>query len=204
MYYELATLTIRFGTLTTAVPAINAYVNAADAEGQMFGCWFSDVGELNRIAVLRGFADETTLGVERRRALMSANPFGCGEVLNDLQMESYAGFPWLPPVAPGSYGPVYEIRTYAVRIGGLAPTLAAWQAALPARVTLSPCLVAMYALDGAPRFTQIWPYASLDQRAAVRDDAVKQGIWPPKGGPAWLTTDMRSNIYRPTDISPLK
>lgn len=204
MFYELATLTVRLGTLNQAVAAINDYVGAADAQGTLLGCWFSDIGELNQIAVLRGFADQASLNAERQRGLLSANPFGCSEFLTAIEMNSYAGFPWMPMPAPGEFGPIYEIRTYEYKFGGLQPTLDAWQAALPARNEVSPCLLAMYALDGVPRFTHIWPAASLNERSQARADAVKLGVWPPKGGPAWLTTNMKSNMFLPTAISPLK
>ncbi|WP_276608551.1 hypothetical protein [Aquitalea denitrificans] len=38
----------------------------------------------------------------------------------------------------------------------------------------------------------------------IRGEAVAAGIWPPKGGPAWLTTDMHATIALPTAVSPLK
>jgi hypothetical protein len=76
-------------------------------------------------------------------------------------MDSYAPFPFLPPVVPGKYGKVYEFRTYHLKPGGLPPTIAAWEAALPERNKLSPLIINMYALDGAPRNTHIWPYARL-------------------------------------------
>ena len=85
------------------------------------------------------------------------------------------------------------------------PTDQAWPyygLRIPARVKLSPLVIAMYALDGPPRFTHIWPFVSLDARAAIRADSVKQGIWPPKGGPAWLTGEMQSTIALPTAIPP--
>jgi hypothetical protein len=43
--------------------------------------------------ILRGFADAAGLAAERKRALFSANPFGAAEVLNGLEMDSYAPFP---------------------------------------------------------------------------------------------------------------
>jgi len=61
----------------------------------------------------------------------------------------------------------------------------------------------MYALEGAPRFTHIWPFASLDARAKARADSVAAGAWPPKNGPAWLTGDMRSTVALPAPFSPL-
>ena len=75
---------------------------------------------------------------------------------------------------------------------------------MPKREALSPCVIAMVALDGPLRFTNIWSYPSLDARAKARGDAVAQGIWPPKGGPAHLTTAMTSTIALPMAVSPLK
>ena len=62
----------------------------------------------------------------------------------------------------------------------------------------------MSSLDGEPRIVNIWPYDSVNQRSQVRADAVAQGIWPPKGGPQWLTNDMASLIALPTKNSPLQ
>lgn len=202
--YELATLTTTFGAAANVAPAIAAYAAAPDSRGRLLGCWASDLGGLNQIAVLRGFATEADLAAERHRTLMSSNPFNSTEWLTALSLDSYAPFPFLPPVETGSFGPVYEIRSYILRTGGLGPTIEAWRAAVPARVQLSRLVIAMYALDGAPRFTHIWSFPSLNDRAAIRAEAVTRGIWPPKGGPDWLTPDMRSTIYLPTAVSPLR
>ena len=197
-------MTVRFGTAAKANAAIKSYCEAPEAGGTLYGVWFSDIGDLNQIAVLRGFDTLEALYAERERGLRSADPFGSAEFTTALEWHSYKGFDWLPAPTPGSYGAVYEIRTYDFKTGGLPHTLEKWQQALPARQEVSPCLVAMYALDGRPRFTQIWPYASLNERSAARADAVKQGIWPPKGGPDWLTPAMHSQVFVPTDVSPLK
>jgi hypothetical protein len=178
-------------------------VKAPEAKGMLLGCWTSEIGVLNEIFVLRGFPDEIELQVERQRALDTTNPFGAGDDIARLHFDSYAPFPFLPPVKPGKLGKVYEIRTYKLKPGGVPATIAAWEAAVPERVKLSPLVIAMHALDGPPRFTHIWPFASLDARASVRADSVAKGIWPPKGGPEWLTGEMHSTIALPTAISPL-
>ena len=208
MHYEIATLTLPFGTAGTAASAVQAFCNAPEAGGELLGCWFTDIGTLNQMIVLRGFADLAVLQAERQRTQASASPFGCGEIYQSLELHSYVGFPWMKPVRPsaesGITGPVYEIRTYGIRPGGVQPTIDLWEQAVPAREKLSPCVVAMVALDGPPRFTNIWAYPSLDARSKARADAVAQGIWPPKGGPAHLTTAMVSTIALPTAVSPLK
>jgi NIPSNAP len=208
MYYELATLTLPFGTTAQAANQVQAFATSSQAQGELLGCWTTDIGTLNQLIVLRGFADLSALAAERERTQRSTSPFGCGEICQTLEQHSYRGFDWMRPVRPsaesGIQGPVYEIRSYGIRPGGVQPTIDLWQAYVPPRETISPCLVAMVALDGPLRFVNIWPYPSLDARSRARADAVSQGIWPPKGGPAHLTTAMSSTIALPTAISPLK
>lgn len=203
MRYEIATLAMRLGSATAAVAGIADYVKAPGAKGGLLGCWTAEIGALNEILVLRGFADDAELAAERARALDTSNPFNCGDALTRLTFDSYAPFPFLPPVRPANLGAVYEVRTYHLKHGGLPKTVAAWEMAMPERAKLSPLVVAMFALDGPARFTHIWPFTSLDARAAVRAESVAKGVWPPKGGPDWLTGEMRSTIVLPTSISPL-
>lgn len=201
-YYELATLdTVIFGA-GKAAPGIEAWVGAG--QGRLCGAWGTDIGTLNRVFVLRAFDTLAAMYEERERALRSDNPFGCAEQLARLEMESYRALDFLPPVAPGSDGPVYEFRTYRTKVNGIVPTMEKWAAAVPEREAYSTLTVAMYGLDGAPRLTQIWPYASLAARAEARAKSVADGKWPPKGGPDWLTPDMTSQIALPLAFSPLK
>ena len=110
----------------------------------------------------------------------------------------------LPPIEPAVHGGIYEMRVYGTKLGSLQHTIDVWEQAVPARTRRSPLVGAMYALDGdTPRFLNIWPYASVDERSRIRAEAVKDGIWPPKGGPAHLTT-MESTICVPAPFSPLR
>ena len=208
MYYELATLTLPFGAAGPAATAVHAFTTASEAGGELLGCWFTDIGRLNQMTVLRGFGDVAALEAERARTQASASPFGCCELAVAIEQHSYRGFPWMKPVRPsaesGIAGPVYEIRTYGFKPGGMQPTIDLWREAVPAREKISPCVVAMVALDGVPRFTNIWAYPTVEARGKARADAVAQGIWPPKGGPSFLTTDMFSTIAMATAVSPLK
>ena len=205
MYYELATMTLPFGTAAQA--ATNVKTFTSQGQGELLGCWFTDIGVLNQMIVLRGFDDLATLQAERQRTQQNASPFGCGEIFQSLEQHSYQGFPWMKPVRPsaesGINGPVYEIRTYGIKPGGVQPTIDLWEQAVPARNKISPCVVAMIALDGPLRFTNIWAYPNIESRSKARAEAVAQGIWPPKGGPAHLTTNMVSTIAMPTMVSPL-
>lgn len=203
MLYELTTLLPHPLHTSQAASNARAYVQHRDARGTLLGCWFTDIGPLGQLILLRGFDSAQELALERQRALFHENPFGAGDQVTAMRMESYQSFPFLPPVQTGVFGNVYEIRTYLLRPGGLQPTISAWEQAMPARSLLSPLTVNMYALDGQPRITHIWPFASADQRAAIRAKSYADGIWPPKGGPQQFF-EATSVLAYPTDFSPLR
>ena len=125
MYYELATMTLPFGTAAQAAAHVQTF--AAQGQGELLGCWFTDIGVLNQMIVLRGFDDLATLQAERQRTQQNASPFGCGDIFQSLEQHSYQGFPWMKHVRPsaesGINGPVYEIRTYGIKPGGVQPPL---------------------------------------------------------------------------------
>lgn len=204
MLYELATLSCPLLALGEAGDGVRAWVEDGDAKGQVIGCWRTEFGTLGRIIVLRGFEAPEDMTAERRRALLSANPFHAGRVVTALEMDSYAPFPFLPPIRTGYRGGVYEVRTYRLKPGGLPATLAGWEAAIePARPYTEHLVVNLYALDGAPRITHIWAYASLEERAALRANAYGAGVWPPKGGPDQIA-EATSTIALPQGVSPLR
>ncbi|MHA6761386.1 NIPSNAP family protein [Streptacidiphilus sp. PAMC 29251] len=203
MLYELAFLSIDPFALPKALAELEHYTTGPRAAGQLLGCWETEHGEIfGRVIVLRSFADASEQDHERRRVLTGSNPYGIGEHLKGFEATSHAQFPYLPSIEPGSYGGMYEIRTYHLTVGGLSPTMAGWQQSLPARVALSPLTTALYALDGRPRITHIWPYSRLDQRLAIRAQAKELGIWPPAQGPQYVASAI-STIAFPTAFSPL-
>lgn len=202
MIHELTTLEIKVFSNAKVVAALQERLPAAG--GTLLGALASDIGELSRVMLLREFADADAALEAKHKLLLDADPLGCAEWLVSLRSESFTLFPFLEPPRPGAYGKWYELRTYSLRQGKLAETIEAWRQALPARHAMSPCLGAFTALDGEqPRFLNIWAYDSVDARAKIRADAVAQGVWPPKGGPANLTK-MQSNLCMPLAFSPLK
>jgi hypothetical protein len=201
---ELATLTIEVGRINDAPTAIAASLREGEQAGTLLGCFISELGPQNRALVLRSFVSEAELAAERRRALRSTSPFNCGSMLLGLSMESYAQFPFLPPVEIGDRGPVYEFRSYILKPGCLSETLDAWSEMVPRRTRLSPVVTVMHALDGPARFTHVWCYPDFTQRAAIRAEALRARVWPPRSAPHTLTTVMASEIYTPTDFSPLR
>ena len=196
--YELAILSFQLLDGPKAAEGVLPWV---EGHGQLLGCWQAENGPLGRLVVLRGFENQRELDEERLRARLSRKPFG-GDHLTGLSLQSFAPFPFVPPVRPGKYGSVYEIRDYRLRPGGLPATIDGWREALPARHLIDPLTVVMYALDGPDRIIQIWPFASLDERLAIRRDLYARGMWPPPGAPEEIV-EADSIIALPTEFSPL-
>jgi hypothetical protein len=201
--YEFATLSIQTGTAGKALAGIERYLDTNANRGKLFAAWTAEIGSLNQIQIVRGFESSDVLHAERTRMLESGDLFGATETLTGLALDTYAPFPFFAPLPTGAFGAVYEVRVYHIKPAGLRPVLSAWEAAIGERQKLSPILLAGYALDGAvPRMVHICPYAGVDARTRIRGEAVSSGIWPPKGGPDWLTT-MQSTIFIPAKFSPL-
>ena len=201
--YELTILSFPLLSVANVSEGARAYITDPEAKGELLGCWHTDIGALGRLLILRGFETTEGLAAERRRTLLSANPFNARPSVTALETNSYVPFPFLPPIEPGSRGKVYEFRTYWLRPGGLPPTLAGWEKAIrPAREYTAHLVINMYALDGPPRITHIWGFSSLEQRAALRESAYRAGLWPPEGGPENIF-EATSTIAVPEAYSPL-
>jgi hypothetical protein len=197
--YDVTILTVRPGTHPQALDVLGKTEDPA-----RLACWFSDIGAVNQVMLIRKSADAAA-ELERRQAVLTAgNPFGLGDIITAMAMDTYVSFDFIAPLRPGQFGPCYEVRTYVLKPGGLAPTIELWRKAVPGRATVSPVLAAMTSVTGAvTRFLHIWPYKSFDERARLRDKAVADGVWPPPGGPGHLLSQ-QVDIYLPAPFSPMK
>lgn len=202
MVYELTTLSC--SPLTEGAVAVAACEWIAQGPGRLLGVWRSEIGDLFQVKLLRGFETLDALQEERRRTLMSMTPFGIADPAISLHSESYRRFPFLADIEPATLGRFYEFRTYFLKPGGLAPTMASWQEAIaPASEYSSHLVTNLYALDGPPRITHIWGFSSLEERAALRAHHYAAGLWPPKGAPQQIAR-ATTMICVPEAYSPLR
>lgn len=96
---------------------------------------------------------------------------------------------------------IIEIRTYQLKPNSVAEVEKRFGEALPAREKLSK-LTALWHTEVGPlnEITHIWTYDSFEQRMAIRAEAVKTGVWPPKIGE--FIVSMQSEIFLPAPFSP--
>jgi hypothetical protein len=204
MPYDVTVITVKPNTHMKALPGVEQWLKANPRKGEFLGCLASEIGDLNKIMLLHHYASEADLAADRASVAQDANPFGCLDLMTGRATDTFIQFPFLPPIKPGQYGPIFEVRTYLLKPSGLPPTIAAWEKQAPARQKLSPILAAMYSVSGeVTRFLHIWPYPSLEVRAQTRKTAIETGVWPPPGGPDHLLT-MRTDIFLPATFSPIR
>lgn len=204
--FELLSLTLRPGCLGAAQPALQQALASSREGVTLLGCWYSEIGPLNRVALLRGFASEDAREAEREHLLLTPDSLGVGAWLEATEVADYRLFPFVELPPPGSHGPFYELREYELVADGLPPTLDGWRRALGPRTApaYSPICAAFYATSGSlPRILHIWPYRSLEQRLEVRTRSVNEGAWPPENSTPQLKR-MHSTVYLPMAFSPLK
>jgi hypothetical protein len=203
MHYDVTIITVRPGTEQKALARLKETLPSV-AGDELLACWYSDIGSLNRILLIRAAPDVMRIHADREKILRSGNPFGVGEYVAGMSVDTYVSFPFMPPMAAGQYGPVFEVRTYILKPDGLPTTIELWRKWVPGRTKLSPLLAAMHSITGTvTRFMHIWPYANLEERARLRAKAVADKVWPPPGGPDHLTA-MQSEIYLPADFSSMR
>jgi len=203
MHYDVTIITVRPGTEQKALARLKETLPSV-AGDELLACWYSDIGSLNRILLIRAAPDVMRVHADREKILRSGNPFGVGEYVVGTSVDTYVSFPFMPPMAAGQYGPVFEVRTYILKPDGLPTTIELWRKWVPGRTKLSPLLAAMHSITGTvTRFMHIWPYANLEERARLRAKAVADKVWPPPGGPDHLKA-MQSEIYLPADFSSMR
>src|SRR5262249_57762162 len=135
--------------------------------------WYSELGALNQILLIRSCDDEARLVAQRAAMLQSKNPFGLAEFIVGMTMDMYVSFPFMPAISPGRFGPIYEVRTYALKPDRLAKTIELWRGSGPRRRTLSPLLAAVCrAPRPAMRVMHILPYATPQERHRRRGEAL--------------------------------
>jgi hypothetical protein len=204
MIYEFTVVAAKPGTQAKAVEAIGNWFGGASLQGSMVGCWYTDVGALNRVSLLMAYESGDLLIEDKSRVVRSENPYGVIEFSDGIESNTFSPFPFVGDLLPGDPGPWYEIRTYDVFEGRLQPTIDGWAEYYERRNAISPLLFAGYAVSGKmPRMVHIWPYGSLDQRVALRRQANQTGAWPAPPGAVVLRA-MQSELYLAAAFSPLR
>ena len=108
--YDVTVITLRPGTQAKALATLKDTL--ANSSG-LLACWYSEIGALNQILIVRASDDPQVAIASRMDTLTSGNPFGVGEWMTGMSMDTYVAFDFLAPIKPGKYGPYDPHRPYA-------------------------------------------------------------------------------------------
>jgi hypothetical protein len=200
--YELTTVELAPGSVHRATDLLQSQLG--ERADRLLGFWTTEIGNVNEVIVLHRYDSTdhdaaTTNAFERSSWLHPISG-----LIVDIHAEQFRLFPYVTDPEPGSYGALYEMRSYLFRPGLLDELIESWREPLKLRVKLSPAPLVMYATTGPLlKFVHIWTYADYAERSQVRQRGGAEGIWPPKNGPARLLKQSSSLII-PASFSPMK
>ncbi len=205
MIYEVRTYDLKPGSAGDVMERVGQRYEQRKRHSELAAFWYTDIGPLNQIVHVWPY--ESAEARTRIRAAAVADgswPPDIAEFIERMQTEIYIPFPFSPKLEPARLGPIYEMRSYIVKPRAMPEIMARWEKALPARLALSPLAVVMQT-DVGPlnKYIHVWAYESLEQRAAIRQRALDEGVWPPPGGPGLLVSQ-ENKILLPAPFSPMQ
>ena len=182
-------------------PKVLELLALAKPETGLYACWHSVIGADQRIYLMTEARDQQGKAL-REDLLASAGIFAPAPYCEDISTSCFHTLDALPQVTDGALGSVYEIRSYELQPSqALALAEKGWADVLEVRLSIRPITTVMHSVNGlAPRLIHIYPYNSLDERIAVRNQAIASGKWPPKGG-AGRNRLMASELAVPASFS---
>jgi hypothetical protein len=205
MIYEVRTYRLEPNTGPEVVKRFQDAIEFRTQLSPLAAFFTTDIGPLNQIIHIWPYKDLNERSKIRAEAAKSGKwPPKVAEFCKEQLSEIFMPFDITPDFPKGKFGPIYEWRSYTLVTGMLPKVIENWSKAVPERAKRSPLTMAMYTdLGPLNKFVHIWPYKDLNERAAVRGQAVKDGIWPPKGGEGTLVAQ-ENKICIPAPFSPLQ
>ncbi len=186
MIYEVRTYTLRPGTVSEFESRFEKRHPYREKYSKLGAFWHTDMGPLNQVIHVWEYEDLNQRAEAREAANkdpdLQRNPGG-QEFVVEQQSEIVTPAPFMHPLGSRDYGTgnIYEMRTYTYEPGAIPQLLQAWGEAIPSREEYSPLAACWYTeFGGLNRFTHVWVYKDLNERARIRDESRQATHWPPR------------------------
>jgi hypothetical protein len=209
MIYEVRTYTLRPGTVPEFEERYEKRLPSRLNHSPLGGFWHTEFGPLNQVVHVYPYNDlqhrTRVRSAMANDAARNAMPGG-GEFIVAQEAEIVNPAPFMRQLGSRNYGTgnVYEMRTYTYAPGDIPKVLEAWGKAIEAREKFSPLAACWTSeLGGLNRFTHIWVYKDLNERARVRDESRRPGTgWPPQAGVRPVRQE--NKLLVPASFSPVR
>lgn len=203
MIIEMRTYTLKPGTVAAAEERFGKALPGRLKFSKLAAFWHSEVGPLNQIIHIWPY-DSLGHREEARAAAQKAEgwPPDIREFIVEMKTEILIPAPFSPPLEPRALGDLYEIRSYTYQPGAIPTVIQRWSEKIEGRTKLSPLAACWYSEIGPlNKWVHIWPYRDFAERARVRQEAAKQGVWPPQTAAMLLRQE--NALVAPASFSPL-
>ena len=205
MIVEMRTYTLKPGSTAQFEERFGAALPVRAAVSPLAAFWHSEVGPLNQ--VIHVWPYETMDERSRLRAeatKLTGWPPNVREFVVSQKSQIFIPAPFSPKLEPRQLGGIYEIRMYTMAPGAIPGQIERWAGAIGERVKRSPLAFAGHSeLGDLNIWCHIWAYKDAAERFAVRAQAVKDGVWPPRGGQPGQTLIQENMLVVPASFSPL-
>jgi hypothetical protein len=208
MIYEVRTYSLQTGAVAEFESRFAQRHPFREKHSKLGAFWHPDIGPLNQVIHVWPYED-----LQHRaavRAAMAQDPDlqrlpGGRDLIVAQESEIMTPAPFMHPLGSRDYGTgnVYEMRIYTFAPGDIAKVLDGWGKAIDEREKFSP-LAACWTSEvgGLNKFVHTWAYKNLNERAQVREQARKAGVWPPQTGVRPIRQE--NKILLPAAFSPVR
>jgi hypothetical protein len=205
MLYEVRTYTVAPGDLAEFERGFAEAIPHRTKYSPLGAFWRSEFGPMNQAIHVWPYEDLVQRDAVRAAAAKDPNwPPKHSATLLEMTSEICVPAPFMRDLDHvQELGNVYEMRTYTYRPGAMPKVLDLWADAIAHREKYSPLAACWYTEFGVlNRFTHIWPYESLEARARIRAESMKDPHWPAPTREFIVSQETR--IMTPAPFSPLR
>lgn len=208
MIYEFRTYTLHPRSLPEFIKRWDEQLPKRLEFSPLAAFWYTEIGPLNQVIHVWPYKDLNERSKTRAAAVKAGVwPPKTTEFIAEMRSDILEPQPFSPKLEPSNHGPIFEMRSYTLKAGGIPQMAAGWEKHLPNRTKLSP-LIGVFTSDigGLNQWIHIWAYKSLDERMAVRKKAMETGVWPPPSTPGAPspTIKQETKIMLAGPFSPIK
>lgn len=208
MIYEFRTYDLKHLVLAEVEAQFAEALPHREKYSKLAAFWHTEVGPLNQIIHVWPYESMDERNRVRAEAAKDPHwPPKISDYIVKMRSEIFIPFDGAPTLRPGSFGPVYEMRSYTVNIGGIPGIQKSWQAALPGRLKLSDLAFVGYSDVGRlNQHMHIWAYKDFNHRFETRIKARTVGVWPPKVDPnaSFHYSTQENKLMLPASFSPMQ
>jgi hypothetical protein len=204
MIYEFRTYTIRAGTLPEFLKRFGDALPKRERFSKLAAFWHTDIGPLNQVIHVWPYENSNARTRIRAEAVKDRSwPPNTGEFILTMKAEILEPMPFSPKLDPSSSGPIFEMCINTFKPFTMPSIIKRWNEKLTERLRLSP-LIGVFATDVGElnRWTHIWSYKTLDERAAVKAAAVASDLWPIRSDD--IVIGEETKILLPAPFSPIQ